>query len=168
MSLGCILNFGIPACERLVEQRHPASLQAPALSILFLVNAARDYDIRDAKTNLDELIPAWRELNDALFWYNVEDARCLRDQKDGARVTEWWQARIYREQWKFSSEDIEEAISWIQDMDFQDDKLVALTLAFALYREAGRPQNIRKTLWTSTTRQKSAQRPHAPFISHAP
>lgn len=149
-----MLNFAIPACERLVEERHRAALQVPALSIMPLVNAARDYDIRDPKTNLDDLIPAWRECNEALFWYDVAAARRLRDQGNGERLIDWWHARVYRRQWQFQPEHIEEVLAWIEGKEFLDDKLVALTLAFSLYRDAGRPQAIRKRLWKTVERNE--------------
>ncbi|SEK03824.1 hypothetical protein MAA5396_04319 [Marinovum algicola] len=144
-----MLNFGIPACERLVEERNPLALQEPALSIIASVTLAQDYDIRDSKSRLGELVPAWRELNAALFWHDIETVRSFNQRGDGERVTDWWRARFYRDQWRFTAEDIEEAIAWISDKEFQDDKMVALTLAFSLYLEAGRPPAIRRRLWAT-------------------
>lgn len=144
-----MLNFGIPACERLVEERSPLALQEAALFIISSVALARDYDIRDSKSKLDELVPAWRELNSALFWHDIETVRQVRKQKDESRVTDWLRARFYRYQWRFNVVDIEEAFTWISDKDFQDDKMVALTLAFSLYLEAGRPPAVRKRLWAT-------------------
>lgn len=144
-----MLNFGIPACERLVEERSPLALKEPALRIISSATLAQDYDIRDSKSKLDELVPAWRELNAALFWHDIETVRAFQQQKDGSRVTDWFRARFYRDQWRFTANDIEEAITWVANKELQDDKMVALTLAFSLYREAGRPAAIRKRLWAS-------------------
>lgn len=142
-----MLEFAIPACERLVEEKNAAALSEQALSIMSLTTLSRDYDIHDAKTNLGERVPQWRELNAALFWHDVEDLRKLRDEKKGERLTEWWQARNFRDHWRFDNNHIEEAIGWIESKTFIDDKLVALSLAFEIYRNAGRPAGVRRRLW---------------------
>ncbi len=120
-----MLNFAVPACERLVDARHAAALSENALIILSLVKSSRDFEVREAETNLGKKIPAWPELNSALFWH----------------------AHSYRNQWRFSDDDLDLVIGWIQERDLQDDKLVALSLAFTLYREANRPQSVRRRLW---------------------
>lgn len=142
-----MLNFAIPACERLVEARHQGVFLDSALRIMSLVNASRDYEIRDAKTNLGETIPAWSELNTALFWHDVADARRGRKKRDGSRLTEWWKARIYGHQWRFTAGNLDLAIGWITEKKLHDDKLVALSLAFTLYCQASRPQAVRRRLW---------------------
>ena len=143
-----MLEFAIAACERLVGERHPAALNRPCLSLLSLNGMSQDYDIRVTKTNLGELVPQWPELNAALFWYDVEDARTLRDKKKGERLTDWWQARIFRDLWRFESKDIDQVVGWIAQKEYTDDKLVALTLVFSLYRDSGRKQSVRKRLWS--------------------
>ena len=143
-----MLEFAIAACERLVRERHPAALLRPCVSLISLTTMSPDYDIRVTKTNLGKLVPQWSELNAALFWYDVEDARNLREKKKGERLIDWWQARIFRDLWRFESEDIDQVVEWIAQNEFIDDKLVALTLAFSLYRDAGRTQSMRKRLWS--------------------
>ena len=121
----------------------------PCLSLISLTSVSKEYDIGDIKTNLGELVPLWPELNAALFWFDVKDARRLLDKKKGERLTDWWQARIFRDLWRFDTKDIDLAISWIGEKQSLDDKLVALTLAFALYLEMERPESLRKRLWTT-------------------
>jgi hypothetical protein len=142
-----MLNFAVPACERLVDARHVAALSENPLKILSLVSSSRDFEVREVETNLGEKIPAWPELNSALFWHVVGNARRMRRKKDGARLTDWWHAQSYRHQWRFSDGDLDLVIGWIEERDLQDDKLVALSLAFTLYREANRPQSVRRRLW---------------------
>lgn len=144
-----MLNIGIPACERLVEERSPIALEEPALSIISSVKLARDFDVRDSKSKLDELVPGWQNLNDALFWHVVRTVRGFHKQNDDSRVTDWCRARIYSDQWRFNTDDIDKIIRWVSDKKFQDDKMVALTLAFTLYCEASRPPAIRRRLWST-------------------
>ena len=143
-----MLDFATMACKRLIKKRHPAALLRPCLSLLSLTNKSQDYDIRETETNLGELVPQWPELNAALFWYDVEDARTLRDEKMGERLTNWWQVHVIRDLRHFEYKDIDQVVQWITQKEFIDDRLVALTLAFSLYRDAGRPRSLRERLWS--------------------
>ena len=141
-----MLDFATMACKRLIEERHSAARLCPCLSLLSLTNKSQDYDIRETETNLGELVPQWPELNAALFWYDVEDARTLRDKTKGERLTDWWQVHVFRDLWHFEHKDIDQVVKWITQKEFIDNRLVALTLAFSLYRDAGRPRSLRKRL----------------------
>ena len=141
-----MLNIGIPACERLAGERSPLALQEPALSIISSVTLAWQNGVYDSRSKLEELVPAWRELNAALFWHDIETVRRLRQRKDEGRLTNWLHVSFLDRQWSFSANDIEEAINWISDRKLQDDRMVALTLAFNLYCQAGRPRAIRRRL----------------------
>ena len=142
-----MLDFATTACKRLIKKRHPAALLRPCLSLLSLTNKSQDYDICETETNLGELVPQWPELNAALFWYDVEDARTLYDKNKGERLTNWWQLHVFRDLRHFEHKDIDQVVKWITQKEFIDDRLVALTLAFSIYRDAGRPQSLRKRLW---------------------
>ena len=144
---GWMLNFTTTACKRLIQERHPAALLRPCLSLLSLTNFSSDYEIRKTKTILGELVPQWPELNAALFWYDVEDARTLYDKKQGERLTIWWQVHVFRNLWRFEHKDIDQVVKWVTQKEYVDDRLVALSLAFSLYQDAGRPQKLRKLLW---------------------
>ena len=143
-----MLDFSTTACERLTKERHPAALFRPCLSLLSLTTISRDHGIRETRTTLGELVPQWPELNAALFWYVIEDARTLRDKKYGERLTNWLHARVFHGLWRFESKDIDQVAEWITPKEFIDNRLVALTLAFTLYRDAGRPQSLRRRLWS--------------------
>ena len=91
-------------------------------SLISLTTMSQDYDIRVAKTNLGELVPQWPELNAALFWYDVEDTRTLRDKEKGERLIDWWQARIVRDLWRFESKDIDQVVEWMAQKEFTDDQ----------------------------------------------
>ena len=142
-----MLDFATIACERLIKEKHPVALLRPCLSLLSLTNLSRDYGFRETKTNLGELVPQWPELNAALFWYEVEDLRTLPDEEKGERLTDWWQVRVFRDLQHFEHKDIDQVVKWITQKEFIDDRLVALTLAFSLYRDAGRPLSLRTRLW---------------------
>jgi len=141
-----------PACkavEQLILARHPASLEPDALAILHKFSAPRDYgidDLADAKTEFLKLVPAWKELNRALFWFEVHRSRMAVDKKRGERLTEFWRASIFGSFWRFEEGDFEYVAEEISRQTLLDDRLVALSLAFNLYKAANRPRAWRLQL----------------------
>ena len=147
-----MLDFAAVACKRLIQERQPEALRHPCLSLLSLINVSDDYDISETKTNLGELVPQWPELNAGLFWHDVEDKRTLYYGEKGQRLTSWWHVHAFQNLWHFdhrSSKDFDQVVEWITQKELIDDRLVALTLAFSLYQDAGRPQKLRRRLWSA-------------------
>ena len=130
------------ALERLIKTRHPASLDPDALSIVHKFSVARNYrihDFADVNAEFSKLIPAWEELNRELFWFEVRRSREAIDKKRGERLTEFWQASFFRSFWRFEKDDFGYVAGEISRQTFLDDRLVALSLAFDLYKAANRP-----------------------------
>jgi hypothetical protein len=144
---GWLLKRAAQAAERLIEARHPAALDPSCLSVLHKLPSAKNYhdwDLRDIKSKIPEFVPAWTELNDALFWYQVKVARKWRDKKRNERVTSHWPA-LWNSYCRFAPNDFDRIKAQITTKR-GDDRLVALSLAFQLYREAGRPAKWRHQL----------------------
>jgi len=59
---------------------------------------------------------------------------------------QFWQAGIFGHFWTFGADSFENHLRDIATRSSLDDKLVALTLAFAIYRENGRPAAWRMRL----------------------
>lgn len=145
---GWLLKRVAQGAERLVEARHPAALEQDCLSILQRLPSATDYqdwDLRDIQSKLPELVPAWPELNDALFWHHVKVARKSLNKKRGERLTDFWRA-FWNSFCRFSPDDFDRIKAEIASQGLRDDRLVALSLAFRLYRDAGKPRNWREQL----------------------
>ncbi|MBV6448192.1 hypothetical protein [Nitrosomonas sp.] len=140
-----------PACkavERLISIRHPASLKPHTLEILYKLPSVREYEINrssDFKAEFSKLIPAWKKLNSALFWFEVRKSRNARDKRNGERLTEFYQVP-FRPFWRFEESDFESITEEISNRTFLDDRLVALSLSFDLYKKAGRPAVWRRQL----------------------
>jgi len=141
----------VPVCkavERLISIRHPALLEPDALEILYKLSSVREYGIDrslDVKAEFSKLIPAWKELNSALFWYEVQKSRNARNKNNGERLTEFYQVP-FRPFWRFEESDFEFVAEEISNRTFLDDRLVALSLAFDLYKKANRPVAWRRQL----------------------
>ena len=84
-----LLGPAIHAVEKLVSARAEAAMQTHAIAIMLNSPAARFWrgeDFDDYKDKLHKLVPAWPELNDALFWQSIEAARA-RLERDGKLLT---------------------------------------------------------------------------------
>jgi len=142
----------MPACkavERLILIRHPASFDSDTLAILRKCSAMHVHGINDlpeVKTEFSKLVPAWPELNRALFWFEVQKSREALDKKRGERLTDFWAAGAWRALWKFEISDFDYVTEEISRQTFLDDKLVALSQAIHLYKAANRPSAWRLRL----------------------
>ena len=131
------------AVERLIMSRHPASIELDALAILHKFSVARGYgsdDMTNVKDEFSKLVPAWQELNRTLFWFEVQRSRETIDRKHQGRLTSVQQVSIFGSFWQFEEGDFEYVAEEISRQTLLDDKLVALSLAFDLYRMANRPR----------------------------
>jgi hypothetical protein len=124
------------AVERIVKVRNQHALHPDSLDILYKFRAIREWsdDFRNIKLEFVAQVSEWQELNDASFWHDVAATRKGVFRKDGGRLTDYWQAQIFGAFWKFEATDFDRVRGWVQSRPDQDDKLVALTLAFTRAR----------------------------------
>lgn len=147
---------------RLVEARDRSALEPTVLSTLRKFSIAEEYcehEFRDIRGNLGKCVVEWPALNYALFWQSVVETRAELDAKRGERLTDYWHVGISGRFWAFGHDSFESICEDIAARPQLDDKLVALTLAFAIYRENGRPAAWRaklKRLANSEAELKSA------------
>lgn len=133
---------------RMIDGRDPYALSESALrllSMLPLVAAYSDHEFDISKETLADSVGQWPELNLATFWFDVAAARAQRSNKD-ERVIDFWRAKGYGHFWRFVDKDFGAVCNCISKKALLDDRLVALSLAFALYRDYGRPLAWRKQL----------------------
>lgn len=144
-----LMTAAAKAVGRMILARQPAALESDALAVLHKISAVRGYgtnNLSDIKAEFTKLVPDWRELNRALFWFEVQRSREALDKKRGERLTESWQVSILGSFWRFGEEDFGFFAGEIAGKPQLDDKLVALSVAFRLYREADRPRQWRQKL----------------------
>ena len=126
-----LLDPAIHAVERLVSARADAVTQSHATAILLNGATIREYlgvNFDHYKDSLSELVPSWPALNDALFWRSVGRAR-IRLDEDGKRLTDDWHVQWPAHYWSFGPDSFSRVLSWINDRELEDDRLVALSLA---------------------------------------
>jgi len=140
-----LLSPATHAVERLVIARNAVVLEVTALSILSMVPALRfwrDTDFSEHKGNLQVLVPGWPELNDALYWASIEQARSAKATGPSEPLTDDWAVSWLGHYWVFDTASLPRLIDYIRSRKLEDDKLVALSTAFRIYVQADRPADI--------------------------
>ncbi|MFL9841731.1 hypothetical protein ABS767_12215 [Sphingomonas sp. ST-64] len=146
---GWLIESAIRITERLLKERHSAALQTACLSTLQRLPSVQhygDWNLRGIKSDLPGLVGQWIELNDALFWHDVGQARRFREKKKRERITAVWQVSIFGSYWQFTPEAFDRVLEYVSTRTVKDDRLVALSLAFKLYVQAGRPRKWRDAM----------------------
>jgi len=137
--------------ERLMLTHNLELLDTDALSVLNKYSAFHHsgYDgesISEIKLELSKIVPLWPDLNRKLFWFEVQQKRGLESSTNGQRLTDFWDVLPGLALWKFDISDFEYVAEEIANQPFLDDKLVALSLAFDLYKTNGRQREWRTKL----------------------
>jgi hypothetical protein len=123
--------------ERLIKARAPVALSPSALAILHKLAVAPQIESANfnvKQVSLADLVHDWPVLNMALFWYAVEHARKFLDSETNERLTDWRSVGIGGTYVQFDASDFENALNEVAKRTFIDDRLVALSLAFSLYK----------------------------------
>jgi hypothetical protein len=142
-----LLPFAILSAERLVRINHQNALDESVIEIISLAQAARSsFGYHSEKHALAELVPRWPELNRALFWFDVALTRRHLDKKQDKCLTSWWEVGAHGHFWRFTEEDFELILEDIGNKASMDDRLVALSLAFQIYKDNGRGRISRLSL----------------------
>ncbi len=149
-----LLGPAAHAAERLIEQRNPASLETNTLSILLMVPALRFWngsDFNDYKDNLSQMVPAWPELNDALYWASIDQARRRYTSESAEPLIDDRLVSWLGHFWRFDESSLPRLLDFIRSRPSLEDKLVALSTAFRVYLQADSPENILRCLEEAAT-----------------
>jgi len=142
-----------PACEavaRLIRVRHPEALGRAAMSTLLRHETAKymGSEITELKQELRNLIAEWPQLNELLFWECIGQTRRL--MKPSEQLTSWLQV-AYEALFQPGSISFSRMLEAIAAKETPDDRAVALSLAFRLYHNAGRPEEWLEQLRNATS-----------------
>ncbi len=134
------------AVERLIIGRSTAALGVRALEILHQAPELRsygDFEDREYRTKLADLVPRWEALNDALFWHAVDRAR--RDSADP--LIDDWPVEVRNRFWRFDEASFPRTLEWVRSRPALEDRSLALSRCFRTYANNGRPARWRRALW---------------------
>ncbi|WP_444941700.1 NACHT domain-containing protein [Microbulbifer sp. ZKSA004] len=143
-----LIGPAIQVIERLISDRADVCFDKDVIEILLKIPAIRDWageQINEYKDKLHELIPAWKAFNDAYFWRSIEEARVRLTEKD-KRLTDVWEVLWRGHYWQFEADSFVRILEFITTKQFEDDQLVALSLAFRIYVQSDRPAEWKNQL----------------------
>lgn len=127
----------------LVLKKDKNVLQPEFLSLLNLLSISTSYgesDYSEVGTELEKQVRLWPELCHALFWDAVPKSR-ISMHDNNQSLTTFWQVGIFGgTYWIFNISDFDKICEDIANREFMEDKILALQLAYSLYRQNGRPQ----------------------------
>ncbi|MDH5180179.1 MAG: hypothetical protein OEZ39_17140 [Gammaproteobacteria bacterium] len=130
--------------EKLIEMRSTIAMGGAALSIMLMVPALRHWhgnDFSEHKDNLRELVPDWPEINDALYWASIVQARISKEHS-GEALTDDWSVSWLGHFWSFDEASLPRLCDYMHSRSLQDDKSVSLSTAFRVYAGADKPSHI--------------------------
>ncbi len=136
------------AAEILVDDRANACFSHAVAGVLLKIPAVKNWSgsqRNEYKSTLQQLIPAWAEFNDALFWRSIEETRDRLTEK-GEPLTDDRPVQWLGHYWRFEADSFPRAIAFIREREIKDDQLVALSLAVRVYAQAELPEDWREDL----------------------
>ncbi|PUB37702.1 hypothetical protein C8K66_101408 [Pseudomonas sp. GV105] len=129
----------------IVEAQDMSAVDAPLLTMLCHIPTIDHYgeqDLRDVERVLRSKVAEWPEFNFLLFWHHVAKTReawaTLGETKQAIFL--FSQMSFLDHLWTMNSDSFDVACKDITHRELLDDRKIALTLAFSLYRENDRPE----------------------------
>lgn len=136
------------AALRLVKTKDANALEPRVLSVLRKLSRLDSYNDladRSAITEVREVVPTWPEMDHQLFWHDVIETRRSAEKA----IADTWDLGGFRHFWTYNPQNFERACADITQKTELDDQLMALSLAFHIYQEAGRPGSWPEQLETA-------------------
>lgn len=140
-----LLSPATHVVERLVKVQSPVVFGLSALSVMLMVPALRfwrDTDFSEHKGDLNGLVPKWPELNDALYWASIKQARAAKAAESNEPLINDWSVFWLGHFWAFDTASLPRLFDYMRSRTLQDDSLVALSTAFRVFVQAERPVQI--------------------------
>lgn len=144
-----LLSPATHAVERLAIVRSPVALMVTALSILLKIPALRNWPVSDYsehKDKLHTLVPEWPDLNDALYWASIEQARAAKKAKSSEPLTDDWSVSWLGHFWSFDTSSLSRLLGFIRSHPQQNYRLIALSTAFRVFVQSDKPPHILTSL----------------------
>ena len=138
---GWLLDPATHAVERLVVVRNDFAFDRDILALLRIAPTGRHwrvYYVDDRKGELSKLVPGWPELNDALFWYSADATRFERGRTH-LGLNDDWPLQSVEHYWAFGPDSFPRVLDAVNAREEEDDRVIALSLAFRIYLRAEEP-----------------------------
>lgn len=156
-----LLGPAIHSVQKLVEERIPLALGCTALQVMLMMPALRYWrgdDFSEYKDGLNQLVPQWEELNDALYWASIEQAKTSNAAKSGESLTDDRSVAWLGHYWCFELHSLPRLLSYVRSRPLLEDRLIALGTAFGVYARSDRRKEILDSLESAVADNAELQR----------
>jgi hypothetical protein len=167
---GWLIQFSVRVVEKLISDKHQLAFSPEVMFILLHLPTFQiygDFEGTQMSKEIINTISNWKEFNHSLFWYDVEQTRDDLE-KEQKPLTDLFQLKPWETFWKFDATDFEQILSDISNRTLQDDRLVALSLAFYLYIKNGRSKKWRVVLKSIVSIEESLKKRLHEFLNPPP
>jgi hypothetical protein len=126
-----------------------------------IVGIAKDHSLldlhaQDSLKNIISAISGHRALNLTLFWRAVRRER-IKSEKRGHRLSYWYHAQDLTSMWVIKDEYFHDFLQDIHSQPEMDDRLVALTAAFTIWKRNGQDDGNLRLLHATVGNEKELQ-----------
>ena len=147
-----LLGYAAKLAERIILDADAKTPQFSDALLRAIELEAQGQDFQDGyhrpDHKLDDLVREQPALRHALFWRAVERQR-QKFSAEGKRLTDWSQVRPEAPALQFSADDVEIFLTAVRGRTAIDDRLVALTAAFALWRNRSQGEQNYARMWSA-------------------
>ncbi len=165
--------LAVPAFEVLASlagQRDATLLEDATLALLRRVGLVRrhHHDLDESRSELGGLVKKWDALNRSLFWHEVAASRLPRRGEAPETVRHFREVWPSTGFWAISEADFDYFVDQMAARAVEDDRAVALTVALALFNDAGRPELWSERLAAATAGDALLESTLAAFFNPPP
>jgi hypothetical protein len=147
-----LMPIALQCVEHLIAKRAPAALSSTTLSVLAAAPELMQWhgsELGDIKGALTTLVPAWPDLNDALFWRCIENCRTRQALRKQSLKDDWLVSCSWHF-WAFDADSFPRMLDWVRQRPLEDDQFVALARAYRTFNEHDKPPLWREQLLAIT------------------
>ncbi|MGN8248323.1 NACHT domain-containing protein [Pseudomonas sp. SMSB3] len=147
-----LMPIALRCVEHLIAKRAPAAMSSTTLRVLAAAPELMQWhgsELGDIKGALTTLVPAWPELNDALFWRCIEDCRTRQARRNQSLKDDWLVSYSWHF-WAFAADSFPRILDWVRQRPLEDDQFVALARAYRTFNDHGKPTLWREQLLATT------------------
>lgn len=130
------------AIERFMPFLNSEIQNKDILSVLNKYSILDNYDKAETKevaTDFVDLIMQHKDLNRELFWFDIQKSRQALEQSKDETLTHYRQSSFWGILGRLTKDDFDYVVKEVSIRPFFDDKLVALSVAYDLYKLENKP-----------------------------
>ncbi len=158
-SYGWLISYAALMLEKLIDSKCKLVLSENALSVLISITHVKSWgysEYGDYEDSLKALIPNWPELNDALYWETLHQARTSY-RKVGNGGAELWGVSSHNSFWVFDENSYTRLLKSIPNLECKEEQLAALSTVIDLYWWTNKPKKMLDDLKVAAQTNSSLQ-----------